>query len=49
MVIVARGSRMVSEASLGGGEAVLLHIAALPFKMAWFLCQSWLLWECLQQ
>lgn len=34
------GSRMVSEAYLGGGEAGLLITAALPFKIAWFLCQS---------
>lgn len=31
----------ISKASLGGSEAVLLATASLPFKMAWFPCQSW--------
>lgn len=34
---VTIGSQMVSEASLGDDEAVLLVIEALPFKMVWLL------------
>lgn len=42
MAEVSIGTSMVCETSLDGGEAALLVTAALPFKMVWFLCQSWL-------
>lgn len=37
---VPAGSQAVSKVSLDSGEAGLLVTAALPFNMAWFLCQS---------
>lgn len=35
---------MVFKASLGDGESVFLDLAALSFKMEWFLCQSFTAW-----
>lgn len=44
---VAAGSWVVSKASLVGSEARLLVVAALSFKVVWFLCQSLAAWGVL--